>query len=166
MWQSTVSLICLLEVVHSQHKQRRRVQLLHRGGGDTWPRVSSPRCTISSRSPSCNLIICRFIVQPPVDARPNQDQGPGGQPRGAVDGAMEAFAVKHLVGADDVGAEVALLTSVAYQNRPKCLSGHGTQTCTFGQPAPPSPPTLASGTHRRCGAGGGQVHRGDGRVQL
>ena len=41
-----------------------------------------------------------------------------------MDGAMEeAFAVKHLVGADAdaVGAEAALLTSVAYQNPSKVL---------------------------------------------
>ena len=39
-----------------------------------------------------------------------------------MDGAMEeAFVVKHLVGADAVGAEATLLTSVAYQNPSKVL---------------------------------------------
>ena len=62
-----------------------------------------------------------------------------------MDGAMEeAFAVKHLVGADAdaVGAEAALLTSVAYQNPSKVLvrTPHAdvhphVKVAGFGQPA-------------------------------
>ena len=155
MWQSTVSLICLLEVVHDQHRQRRRVRLLHRGGGDTWPRVSSPRCTISSRSPSFNLIICRFIVQPPADARPNQDQGPSGQPQGgAVDGAMEEALSKVLVRTRH--ADVHLNVKVAGFGQPAISAPVATNPCNWYAPPEvwsgrrPSAPRRRTCTALRC----------------